>query len=130
MTLNDTLANALSMILNAEKIGKKEVTIRPVSKVIKKVLEIMNENMYVGTFEENVDTKGNSLVLNIIHKVNSCGAIKPRYAIKSEEIEKWEKRYLPAKDFGIIIISTPKGIMTHLEAKKKNLGGRLISYCY
>ena len=41
-----------------------------------------------------------------------------------------EKRYLPAKDFGILIMSTSKGIMTHYDAKKKNLGGKLLSYCY
>ena len=32
--MNDPLANALSTILNAEKIGKKECTIKPSSKII------------------------------------------------------------------------------------------------
>ncbi len=130
MTLNDTLSNALSLIMNAERIGKTEVKIMPVSKVIKTVLDLMNQNMFIGSYEEIEDSKGNSIKLNLIHKVNKCGSIKPRYSIKADEIEKWEKRYLPAKDFGMLLISTPKGIITHYEAKKKNLGGRLISYCY
>ena len=48
--LNDTLANALLVILNSEKVGKKECLIRSSSKIIKVVLRIMNENGYIGSF--------------------------------------------------------------------------------
>ena len=54
----------------------------------------------------------------------------PRFSIKTDDYEKTEKRHLPAKDFGIIIISTSQGILTHIEAKKKKIGGMLIAYCY
>ena len=128
--LNDTLATALSAILNLEKIGKKECVIRPSSKIIKTVLKIMNENNYIGSFNEVVMQKGNMLKVNLLGNINKCGAIKPRYSVKKDGYEKFEKRYLPAKDFGIIFVSTPKGIMSHIEAKKKNMGGRLIAYCY
>ena len=47
-----------------------------------------------------------------------------------QDFEKYEKRFLPAKDFGIIIMTTPQGIMTHIEAKKKSTGGKLLAYCY
>jgi len=97
--LNDTLATALSAILNKEKIGKKECIIRPTSKIIKAVLQIMNENQYIGSFEEVTTTKGNMLKLNLLGNINKCGAIKPRYSIKKGGYEKFEKRYLPAKDF-------------------------------
>jgi small subunit ribosomal protein S8 len=46
------------------------------------------------------------------------------------EFDKFEKRYLPARGFGIIIVSTNKGIMTLEEAKEKRIGGRLLAYCY
>ncbi len=128
--LNDTLATALSSILNKEKIGKKECIIRPTSKIIKIVLQIMNENQYIGSFEEVITTKGNLLKLNLLGNINKCGAIKPRFSIKKDGYEKFEKRYLPAKDFGIIFVSTSKGIMTHIESKKKNMGGKLLAYCY
>ncbi len=36
----------------------------------------------------------------------------------------------PSIDFGILIVSTTKGIMKHNEAKKQDIGGRLIAYCY
>ena len=41
--LNDPLSNALSKILNAEKVSKSECVIKPVSNTIKKVLKIMQE---------------------------------------------------------------------------------------
>ena len=48
----------------------------------------------------------------------------------SNKFEKFERRYLPAKDLGILFVSTPKGIMTHYDAKAKKLGGKLLAYCY
>ncbi len=128
--LNDTLAAALSKILNAEKKSKKEVLVKPVSKTIKTVLTIMNENNYLGTFEEVQDGKGNFLKVNLLSNLNKCGVIKPRFSTKKNAFEKWEKRYLPAKDFGLLIVSTPQGIMTHYQAKEKNTGGKLLAYCY
>ncbi|MBW2974221.1 30S ribosomal protein S8 [Candidatus Woesearchaeota archaeon] len=128
--LNDTLATALSAVINMEKTGKKECVIRPSSKIIKFVLKIMNENNYIGSFEEVATAKGNMLKVNLLGNINKCGAIKPRYSVKKAGYEKFEKRYLPAKDFGIIFVSTSKGILTHNEAKKKGLGGKLIAFCY
>ncbi len=128
--LNDPLATALSAILNKEKIGKKECVIRPSSKIIKAILKIMNENNYIGSSEDIATKKGNLLKVNLLGNINKCGAIKPRYSVKKAGYEKFEKRYLPAKDFGIILVSTSKGIMTHIEASKKNIGGRLLAYCY
>jgi len=46
------------------------------------------------------------------------------------EYEKWEKRFLPAFDFGLLIVSTSQGVMTHKEAREKGIGGRLIAYVY
>lgn len=128
--LNDPLAAALSKIMNAEKIGKKEVEIKPASKIIKKVLELMNDHRYLGAYEELEDGRGNFLKVNILGNINKCGVIKPRFSTKHNNFEKWEKRYLPAQDFGIIIVSTPLGIMTHNQAKEKKVGGKLLAYCY
>lgn len=128
--LNDPLAAALSKIMNAEKIGKKEVEIKPASKIIKKVLELMNDHRYLGAYEEMIDGRGNFLKVNILGNINKCGVIKPRFSTKHNNFEKWEKRYLPAQDFGIIIVSTPLGIMTHNQAKEKKVGGKLLAYCY
>lgn len=128
--LNDPLANMLSLILNAEKIGKPECSIKPISKVIKNVLAIMKDNQLIGDFKEIADSRGNSIKINLIGNINKCGAIKPRFSVKRDNFEKYEKRYLPAKGMGIILVSTPKGIMTNVEAKEKSIGGRLLAYCY
>ncbi|MDO8656826.1 MAG: 30S ribosomal protein S8 [Nanoarchaeota archaeon] len=127
---NDPLAACLAKLFNAERVGKKDVVVRPASKMIKTILSIMNDHRYLGSFEENKDDKGGWLTINLIGNINKCGVIKPRFSAKNTGYEKWEKRYLPAKDFGILIVSTPQGIMTHHHAKEKKLGGRLVAYCY
>ncbi len=130
MSSNDILANALSKIENSIKVKKKICLINPVSKVIKEILKIMRENHYIGECEEIKNSKGGSIKVNLIGGLNRCGAIKPRFPVKVGDIEKFEKRFLPAKGFGYIIISTPKGIITQEEAIKKNTGGKLIAYFY
>ena len=130
MTLNDTLSNILSHILNCEKAGKKECIVSISSKLIKQVLQIMKDNKYIGDFKEEGGEVKKYLKINLLGKINKCGAIKPRFSTKKDQLEKYEKRFLPAKDFGIIILSTNKGLITHYKAKEKDLGGRLISYVY
>jgi len=130
MSLNDPLANALSIISNTLKVGKSECTIKPISKLVQTVFDIMKKKNYVSDYEVIEDGKGNFIKLKLGENINKCGVIKPRFSIKSNNFEKYEKRFLLAKDFGILIVSTSKGIITHIEAKEKNLGGRLIAYCY
>lgn len=127
---NDPLANVMSKILNYERIGREAVSLYPVSKLAKTVLDILNRNGYVGSFEEQVTTRGTALKLNLLGTINDVGVIKPRFAVNKVDFEKFEKRFLPARGVGVIIISTSKGLMTLEEAKKENVGGRLIAYCY
>ncbi len=130
MSLNDPLANALSLILIDEGLGRNVSKIKPSSNMIKKVLDVMKTNKYVGDFEEIKDGKGDIIKLNLLGNINKCGVIKPRYSVKKDEFEKFEGRYLLARGMGILIVSTPLGIMTHNEAKEKNIGGKLLAYCY
>jgi len=127
---NDTLAHAMSAIMNYEKIGRKEIVVHPTSKVMKKVFELLQNSRYLGAAETVTAAKGGYIKVNLLGAINKCGVIKPRFAVSWDEIEKFEKRYLPAKDIGIIIVSTEEGMMTHKEAKEKGKGGRLIAYCY
>jgi small subunit ribosomal protein S8 len=128
--LNDPLANVLSYIGHHERLGRKQIAVQNNSIFIRKILEILNANNYVGESTQIEDGKGKLLNINLIGNINKIGVIKPRFNVKREDYEKFEKRFLPAKDFGILIVSTSKGVMTHKEAKDKNLGGRLICYCY
>jgi len=128
--LNNPLANALSKIMNAEKLGKKSCLISPVSKVIKKTLEILQEKRFIGEFKEIEKNKGGIIKVELIGKINKCGVIRPPFSSKKDEFERFEQKYLPAKGFGILIISTPDGIMTQNKAIKNESGGVLLAYCY
>lgn len=126
----DLLADALTMIKNAEKVGKEEVIIKPISKLLRGVLDIMKREGYVGEYEVIDDGRGGVIKLKLLGKINDCGAIKPRFSVTVDEFEKFEKRFLPAYGFGILILTTSQGIMTHEEAKKKRIGGQLLAYVY
>ena len=129
--LHDPLAAALAKIHNAELVGKKEVEIRPASKMILTVLDLMHEHGSIGSFEKHDDGPGRTSVkINLLGNINKCNVIKPRFSTKFAEYTKWEKRYLPARDFGFLVISTPNGVMTHYGAKEKRIGGKLLAYCY
>ncbi len=126
---HDTLADVLSAIKNAERVGKKEC-ITPSSNLVREVLKVIQKNGYIGTFEFIDDGRSGKFRVELKNRVNDSNVIKPRYSVKMDEFEKWEKRFLPAKDFGILILSTNKGIMTHNEAKKQHVGGKLLAYVF
>ncbi|AEC51283.1 30S ribosomal protein S8P [Pyrococcus sp. NA2] len=130
MTLLDPLANALSHITNSERVGKREIYIKPASKLIGEVLRVMQKYGYIGEFEFIDDGRAGVYRVQLLGRINKAGAIKPRFPVKADEYEKWEKRFLPAFDFGILIVSTSQGVMSHKEAREKGIGGRLIAYVY
>jgi len=130
MVLNDPLANALSTIKNNERRNKRECIVHPASNLISTVLRIFQKNGYIGEIELIEDGRSGKLRVQLLGRVNNCRVIKPRYSVKVDEYEKWERRYLPAAGFGALVVSTPKGLMSHAEAFNQNLGGRLIAYIY
>lgn len=122
---HDTLADCFSAIKNAEIVGKKEC-FSPISNLIKSVLEVIKANSYIEDYEKD----GKRFHIKLNHKINDCKVIKPRFSFRKDDFEKWEKRYLPATGFGILIVSTPHGIITHEQAKEKGIGGKLLGYVY
>ncbi len=127
--LHDPLADMMSTIKNAEKIGKKSCVTRS-SNLIKAILEIMQKHGYIGAFEFIDDGRGGKFNIELTGKIIDCNVIKPRYSVSAKEFEKWEKRYLPAREFGLLILSTPKGVMEHTKAKQAKIGGKLVAYIY
>ncbi len=130
MALNDTLANTFAKMLNAENAKKTEVLVGPRSLFAMKVLSILQGLRYIGDVTPLENGKGGLIKINLLGNINKCGVIKPRFSIKKDGYKKYEKRFLPAKDFGVLIVSTSQGLMTHQEAKEKNTGGKLVAYCY
>jgi len=127
---HDPLNDALSAIKNAQLVGKRMCMIKPASKLIGHVLRVMEEYKYIDGFEYVEDGRGGQFVVRLNGNINNCGVIKPRFSVKKKEFEKWETRFLPAQDFGILIITTTKGIMSHHKAKELGIGGKLLGFVY
>lgn len=128
--LLDPLSDAMSAIKNAEIAGKKECIIKPASKLIGNVLKVMQKYGYIGEFIFIDDGKSGLYKVKLLGRINNCNVIKPRLEVKKNEYEKYEKRFLPAKGFGILIVTTPLGVMSQEEAIKRGLGGQLIAFVY
>ena len=128
--LNDPLANALSLMKNAEIKGKGTCQIQPSSKLIGGVLNLLKEKGYISEFEYIDDGKAGVFQVKLKGNINDCGVIKPRYPIKRDDLDRWEARYLPAQHFGMLIMTTTKGIVSQDEAKKNGIGGKLLAYVY
>ncbi|KAL8162175.1 hypothetical protein V2J09_013664 [Rumex salicifolius] len=118
------LNDALKSMYNAEKRGKRQVLIRPSSKVIIKFLLVMQKHGYIGEFEYVDDHRSGKIVVELNGRLNKCGVISPRFDVGVKEIESWTARLLPSRQFGYIVLTTSAGIMDHEEARRKNVGGK------
>ncbi|KAI1484670.1 40S ribosomal protein S22 [Biscogniauxia mediterranea] len=130
MVRTSVLADALNAINNAEKTGKRQVLIRPSSKVIVKFLTVMQAKGYIGEFEEIDDHRSGKIVVQLNGRINKTGVISPRYNIRLSQLEKWVVKLLPARQFGYIILTTSAGIMDHEEARRKHVSGKIIGFFY
>ncbi|KAG2320165.1 hypothetical protein Bca52824_013378 [Brassica carinata] len=122
------LNDALKSMYNAEKRGKRQVMIRPSSKVIIKFLIVMQKHGYIGEFEYVDDHRSGKIVVELNGRLNKCGVISPRFDVGVKEIEGWTARLLPSRQFGYIVLTTSAGIMDHEEARRKNVGGKVLAY--
>lgn len=125
----DLLGDVLFVLNNAEKTGKRSCVV-PASKLIKNVLLVIQKEGYIGSFEFVDDGKGGKFQAEMIGRINKSRLIKPRFAVKKNGYEKWEKRYLPARGFGLLIVSTYRGVMSQKDAVAQGLGGKLVAYIY
>ncbi len=123
----DTVADALNMIRNAKKARKEGIVVMRMSNLLIEILKIMKQKNAIKRYKINPKEKNVEISLG---EVSECKAIKPRFTVQKAEIEKYKRRYLPARGIGTIIISTNKGLMTHEEAEEEGIGGSLVAYFY
>ncbi len=126
---HDILSDVLYVMNNAEHIGETSCLV-PASSLVKDVLMVMQRSGYIGEFEFIDDGKSGKFKVDLIGKINTARTVRPRFAIKNDKYEKWASRYLPSRSFGILIVSTPKGVMNNTEAAQLCIGGRMLGYVY
>eukprot|EP00997_Jenningsia_sp_PLL12_P009275 NODE_6207_length_524_cov_34.498947_g5441_i0.p1 GENE.NODE_6207_length_524_cov_34.498947_g5441_i0~~NODE_6207_length_524_cov_34.498947_g5441_i0.p1 ORF type:complete len:131 (-),score=17.76 NODE_6207_length_524_cov_34.498947_g5441_i0:93-485(-) len=124
------LADALKQIVNAEKKGKRQVMLRPASKVLIRFLRLMQKHGYIGEFEMIDDHRSNKIVVELLGRINKCGVISPRFDVTLPNIEKWTNNVLPSRQFGFIVLSTTFGILDHEEARRRHTGGKVVGFFY
>ncbi|MCD6233387.1 30S ribosomal protein S8 [bacterium] len=124
----DPIVDLLNRIRNAQAVRHQMVEI-PFSKMKLKIVEILAEKGFIGSVR--VKKKRGKKIISIILKYNEMGLPQisglkrisksgQRVYKKSEELQKVRGGY------GLLIVSTPKGLMTGQEARKKRLGGEII----
>ena len=130
MVLISVLSDALKTILNAERAGKRQVLIRPSSKVIIRFLQLMQKRNYIGDFEVVDDRRGGKVVIELLGRINKCGVISPRFDIGVTEYEKVVANLLPSRQFGYIVMTTNIGIIDQEKARRRHVGGKILGFFY
>ncbi|KAM3133281.1 40S ribosomal protein S15a [Paramecium bursaria] len=126
----NVLNDCLRSIVNAERQGRKQVLIRPVSKLVIKFLQVMQRQGYIGEFEIVDDHRSGKIVVELKGRINKCGVISPRYDLTLGDFEKWTNNILPARQFGSLVLTTNIGILTHEEARQRHVGGKVLGFFY
>ena len=127
MSLSDPIGDMLARLKNSQMRNHKKVEL-PSSKFKAKIAEILKSEGYIIDYE--VKTDDNKVNLHIILKYNLGNPV-----ISSiERVSKPGRRIFSSVEslpkvnngLGIAIISTPKGVMTDIDARKEKVGGEII----
>ena len=130
MPATNILGNLFVTIYNNESRRKSDCVILATSKLGVEVLKTLQKDGYIGEFEHIDDKRGGKFKIKLLAKITKCGAISPRFKVKSDEYNGWEQQYLPSYDRGMLLVTTNQGVMSHHEALEKGIGGFLVGYVY
>jgi len=126
----NTLNDALRSITSAERRGKRQVILRPCSRVIIKVLKLMQKKGYIGEFEIVDDHRSGKIVVELNGRLNKAGVISPRFNVNLAQVDTWIVNLLPSRQFGHVVMTTSRGIIDHEEARRQHVGGKILGYFY
>ena len=128
MAFNDSLSDMLARIKNAHQ-AKKVSTSCLKSKLNINVLNVLKQEGYIRDFKDIELRKGVSSIQIELKYFNGSPVIKKIKRISKPGIRKYSKiaeLNRPYGGLGISILSTPKGVMSDLQAKKNNVGGEVL----
>ena len=128
MMTTDPIADMLTRIRNGIMSGKSEVVI-PHSKLKASIAEILQNNGYIGKIKVTEESGFKSLIINLDGKNQPESLVrvsKPGRRIYAKVSEIPSVR----TGRGLVIMSTPAGIMTGKETRTKGVGGELICKVY
>ena len=94
------------------------------------MLTVLKEHKYLRQFEAVDNGRGGYFKVVLDGRINDCGVIKPRMPVKKHDWTKKEQQYIPGIGVGLLIVSTPNGVMTNADAEAARVGGRLLAYVY
>ncbi len=121
----DPIADLLTRIRNAQKANKMDISL-PYSKIKEDVLQVMKKYRFINDYKtegEKVSEKELAITLSEDRKgVELKRVSRPGQRIykKAEEIKRIKS------GLGIQILSTSKGVMSNIDAKRQNLGGEVL----
>lgn len=131
--VNDTISDMLTRIRNANMVRHQIVQI-PSTKMSLAIASILKEEGFIEDFENYVENNKKYLLISLKY----LGKLRKPVIVKIERVSKPGLRiYSNSKKLprildglGIAIISTSKGVMTNLEAKKLGIGGEILCYIW
>ena len=127
MSLSDPIGDMIARIKNAQSRNHKKVEL-PSSNFKVKIAEILKNEGFVKDFKVNSENNKNLLSLEL--KYHSGNPVINTF----ERVSKPGRRIFSSANglpkinngLGIAIVSTPKGVMTDLDARKHRVGGEII----
>ena len=126
---HDELADMFNIIKYMEAIGRLECKV-PASKLNRGGLDKITKSGYISNYELVKDGRADKFRVVLQGKINDCNVVRPRFPIGKGEFTKWEKKFLPADSIGMLILTTPKGVIDQREARKIGIGGKILGYIY
>ena len=127
MSLSDPIGDMIARVKNAQDRNHKKVEL-PSSNFKKKIADILKNEGFIKDFKVNSDR--NKQVLSLELKYHSGNPVISNF----ERVSKPGRRIFSSADslpkinngLGIAIVSTPKGVMTDMDARKQKVGGEII----
>ncbi|BBM88684.1 30S ribosomal protein S8 [Spirochaetota bacterium] len=132
MAANNIVAEGLNAISMGQCSKKREIIVRS-SKMLKKILDIMVEKRYIGSYEPVTEDKKQFVKIALKYDINGEKAIQEivRHSKSSRRIYVKRKAIPRVKNgFATVIMSTSQGIMTGKKARELKIGGEVICHVF